>query len=93
MFNDGDCLAERISQQQRRYHEWFRPIARSRVVAIELGAGTAIPTVRVECSLLGAALIRINPREPEVRPGDISLPLGALEALTRVDALLTEDDR
>lgn len=37
-----------------------------------------------------AALVRINPREPEVRHGrGVSLPLGALDALTRIDALLS----
>ena len=62
------------------------------VVVIELGAGTAIPTVRRQAELASAgsgALLRINPREPEVRHGrGISLPLNSLEALTTLDTLL-----
>jgi NAD-dependent SIR2 family protein deacetylase len=88
MFDDLDCLPNRTAEQHRRYREWFRPIASSRVVAVELGAGTAIPTVRIECSLLASTLIRINPREPEVPAGQISVPLGALDALTKIDAVL-----
>jgi hypothetical protein len=57
-------------------------------VAIEMGAGLAIPTVRRECQGRARTLIRINPREPETQAGGISLPMGALEALTRIDAHL-----
>ena len=55
------------------------------VVAIELGAGLAIPTVRRECEACASMLIRINPREAD-EPGGISLPLGALAALERMHA-------
>ncbi|HUQ70496.1 MAG TPA: hypothetical protein VM165_13275 [Planctomycetaceae bacterium] len=57
-------------------------------MAIELGAGLAIPTVRHECERRGRMLIRINPREPQTPAGGISLPMGALEALSRIDAIL-----
>ena len=40
----------------------------------------------------GAALIRINPRESEGPGGTVSLPLGALDALTRIDALVAGED-
>ena len=52
---------------------------------VELGAGQAVPTVRMTCEDLArrcrGTLIRINPREPEVPPGHISLPMGALAAI------------
>jgi hypothetical protein len=35
-------------------------------------------------------LIRINSREAETPEGGIPLPLGALEALIKIDALLAE---
>jgi hypothetical protein len=35
-------------------------------------------------------LIRINPRDATVPAGGISLPLGALEALTAIDAMLAQ---
>lgn len=87
MFNDGDWDSSRTDKQQTRYRDWLRSIDRRRTVAIELGAGLAIPTVRLECESRGDLLVRINPREAEVSAG-VSLPLGALEALERIDSLL-----
>jgi NAD-dependent SIR2 family protein deacetylase len=88
MFNDLDCLPNRTALQHRRYRDWFQPISQRKVIAIELGAGTGIPTVRIECSLLGEILIRINPHEPDVPSGQIGLALGALEALQAIDKRL-----
>jgi NAD-dependent SIR2 family protein deacetylase len=86
MFGDWDWVADRVEEQGRRYAAWLRRVAGRRVVAIELGAGLAIPTVRNECERRGQLLIRINPREADVPPGGIALELGALEALRRIDA-------
>jgi NAD-dependent SIR2 family protein deacetylase len=89
MFDDWEWVYDRVDAQGRRYAKWVRSIAGQRVVAIELGAGLAIPTVRNNCEGVGDVLIRINPREPDVPPGGIALELGALEALTRLDGLMT----
>ncbi|AKU10304.1 Silent information regulator protein Sir2 [Azoarcus sp. CIB] len=49
---------------------------------IELGAGTAIPTVRGFGERANGTLIRINPTEPQIgKPSAISLRLGALEGI------------
>jgi hypothetical protein len=48
----------------------------------------AIPTVRAECEAHATTLIRINPREADTPTGGISLPLGALEALSRIDVMM-----
>lgn len=93
MFNDVDCVADRVSQQSRRYHAWLRSVAGRNVVAIEFGAGTAIPTVRIECVVHGSTVVRVNPRDADVPPDGISLPLGALEAIVRLDDLLANDRR
>jgi hypothetical protein len=49
-----------------------------------------VPTIRHFCERAArqtqATLIRINPREPDVPAGHISLPLGARQALTAIDA-------
>jgi hypothetical protein len=58
------------------------------VVAIEIGAGLAIPTVRRECEARGHVLVRINPREAETRAGGISLALGAAVALGAIEETL-----
>jgi NAD-dependent SIR2 family protein deacetylase len=88
MFGDWGWLHDRHDEQRRRYGEWLRRVEGHRVVAIELGAGLAIPTVREECEGRADVLIRVNPREPETPAGGIALPVGALEALTKIDAHL-----
>ena len=52
------------------------------------GAGTGVPTVRLECESRGGFLIRINPRESDVPRRAVALPLGSLEALRRMNALV-----
>ena len=53
---------------------------------VELGAGTAVPTVRNTsehiATSLNATLIRINPRESF--GAEIELPMGAIEALSHI---------
>jgi NAD-dependent SIR2 family protein deacetylase len=91
MFGDYDWLPGRTEQQNRAHTDWLR--AHPRPAVIEIGAGTAVPTVRRHAELAAAAtgaLIRINTREPTVRHGHgVSLPLPAAEALSRLDALLS----
>jgi hypothetical protein len=60
---------------------------------IELGAGTAIPSVRHFGQQViqqhNGRMVRINPREPQVAsPLDVGLAMGSLAALTAIDALL-----
>lgn len=91
MFGDGGWLAYRTRDQQSQLIEWHREQgdAGAHIVAIEMGAGTAIPTVRFACERIAQTVIRINPRECVVRPGDIALEMGALAALQAIDALIS----
>jgi len=84
MFADWQWNAQRSVEQQARYENWLRRASGSRLVVIELGAGLAIPTVRRECEGRAEVLIRINPREAETPPGGISLPMGALDAISAI---------
>lgn len=88
MFGDWAWDEARCEEQLGRYAAWLRRVQGRRIVAVELGAGLAIPTVRVECEARGQVLIRINPREADTPSPGIPLPLGALEALVKIDALL-----
>jgi len=92
MFNDSDWEAERNSAQGQRLDVWLANVDPEMLAIVECGAGTAIPSVRHFCeglaNLRGATLIRINPREPDVPPGQISIQLGAKEALEKIDAFL-----
>lgn len=84
MFGDGTWLEDRTARQWRRYEQWQADVTRARLVTIECGAGTAVPTVRRQSEGQPGTLVRINVREPEVPPGGIGLPLGAREALERL---------
>ncbi|MDO9333219.1 MAG: Sir2 family NAD-dependent protein deacetylase [Dehalococcoidales bacterium] len=87
MFGDWDFEGHRYEQSESSLLTW---VARaSRPVVIEIGAGTAIPSARHFGEELNCPLIRINPSESQVGlHRDISIPLGAKEALVRItDAL------
>jgi NAD-dependent SIR2 family protein deacetylase len=88
MFRDHGWVDERSEAQAVEYQRWCRERDPAGLVVVELGGGSAVPTVRNESERRAGQLIRINPREPEVPPGGISIPLGALAALERIDAQL-----
>ncbi|MCL5284863.1 MAG: NAD-dependent deacetylase [Nitrospirae bacterium] len=80
MFGDFGWNDSRTRDQEHRFRAWRRTV--SRPVVIEIGAGTAIPTVRLFGEAQQAPLVRINPRDwRTIRPGDFSLPLGALDGI------------
>ncbi|WP_410637159.1 SIR2 family NAD-dependent protein deacylase [Amycolatopsis sp. lyj-346] len=86
MFGDFSWVPDRSQAQLDELTAWRRT-ARNLVV-VELGAGQAVPTVRRYAELASAAtgaLIRINPREPEIRHGrGVSIAAGALETLEQL---------
>ncbi len=89
MFGDWGWDSFDAEAQQQRLRSWLASIEGTRVVVVECGAGKAIPTVRHACEQIArrhdGTLIRINPRDPEVPDGGISLPMGAIEALRAID--------
>jgi NAD-dependent SIR2 family protein deacetylase len=90
MFDDWEWDPAKHAEQLYLYRRWLYHAQGRRIVAVELGAGLSIPTVRRECEARSQVLIRINPRDATVPAGGISLPLGALEALTAIDAMLAQ---
>lgn len=94
MFGDWHWIPRRTEEQEARLRAWLSRAeqADGPLVVVELGAGTAVPTVRLTAEHLarrpGATLVRINPREPECPPGGISLSMTALDALRAIDGLL-----
>jgi NAD-dependent SIR2 family protein deacetylase len=88
MFGDGGWDTTRSDEQEEQLARWLEGLGDARIAVIECGAGTAIPSVRSFSERMlrrGAALVRINPREPEVPAGAIGLAMGALAALRRLD--------
>ena len=84
MFGDWHWVADRTNAQEQRLQDWLNGDL-GRLVILEMGAGTAVPTVRhtseTVARAVDATLIRINPRESHVPPGHIGFATGALEAL------------
>lgn len=94
MFGDWGWDCSRYEAQAVHLQSWLRRCDRPLVV--ELGAGTAIPSVRRfgEAVVLegGGRLLRINPREAALpRSLGLSLPMGALAALRGIEAALQRD--
>ncbi|MGU7782490.1 SIR2 family NAD-dependent protein deacylase [Burkholderia sp. PU8-34] len=85
MFGDAGWIGAHYDAQQRALEDWLA--GAGRVVVVEVGAGTAIPTVRLLSERIGADVIRINAREAHARRADvIGLKGGALATLTALDA-------
>ncbi|GFO55836.1 NAD-dependent protein deacetylase [Geomonas sp. Red276] len=97
MFGDWGWIEDRTRRQQDRFRAFLDRNAGKRIVVVEMGAGTAIPTVRAASERVGslsrAHVVRINPREPRIAPPHISLPCNALEALAAIDDCLTKPTR
>ncbi len=95
MFGDWSWNSRRSDQQRVRQSAWLQKVddALASVAIIELGAGTAIPSVRhfshQQIRERGARLIRINPRESAVpSPKDMGFAKGAVETLEAIDEYL-----
>lgn len=96
MFGDWSFCGGTYDAAERRLAAFVKSVdvARDKPVVVEMGAGTAIPTVRHFTESLGQTgwtVVRVNPREPEipasVRNG-ISIAAGAKAALTAIDAVV-----
>ena len=86
MFNDWDWAAERTGMQMARLREWQARVQRP--VTVEIGAGSAIATVRAFAQGLGAPIIRINPSEWQVTHlGDVGIAVGALEGIRGITSV------
>lgn len=80
MFYDWSWLSGRTDLQEARYHSWISEA--KKLVIIEIGAGTDLPTIRRKAENFRAPLVRINPVEADINGNDsIGLRMGAMEAL------------
>jgi NAD-dependent SIR2 family protein deacetylase len=94
MFGDLDWCDDYAQEQASRMTEWLS--GANRIAILELGAGTAIPSVRFFSDRVlirhRGRLVRINPRESKVPSDrDVGLPVGALEGLTAISKVLGPD--
>lgn len=91
MFNDWDWLEHRQARQAAYMEQWLSEV--ERMVVVEIGAGTAIASVRHFSQRIihefGGRLVRINPREPGVPTSlDVSLATGSNDGLAKIDSLI-----
>ena len=90
MFGDWLWIGNRTQMQSQRFANWLQSIQdrNQKLIVVEAGAGTAVPTVRHTSEALAreysAKLIRINPREYQVPDGNISIPCGAAEGIKKI---------
>ena len=93
MFGDWSWISDRTAGQERTFDEFTTDRLDLPMVVIEMGAGTAIPTIRYTSEDLGrrarATVVRVNPREGQIAPPHISIPCGALEGLRGIEAALS----
>ncbi len=92
MFGDYSWLSDRTSGQEMRFDSFLSQHQHEPMVVIEMGAGTAIPTIRYMSERIGqsrdATVVRINPREAHISGGHVSLSCGAVEGLEGIDSFL-----
>ena len=88
MFGDWAWISHRSDQQKSAFESWLASLHAKRLVVIECGAGTAIPSIRsISCQVAertSGTLIRINPRDFDVPSGQISIPYGALYGISQL---------
>ncbi len=92
MFEDWSWLSERSNRQAAGLARFLERHRASPPAVLEIGAGTAVATIRRFSASLarspGVRIIRVNPRESAIKPPHVSLDRGALDALREIDALL-----
>jgi len=90
MFRDWSWNPLRTHQQELRMRNWLHMLKHdsAKIAIIEIGAGTAVASVRHWTETLSrnstVSLIRINPREAQVPSGSIGLALNAGEGIQRI---------
>ncbi len=91
-FADYAWSPSRCNQQRELFNRFWRRIEGKRTLVIEIGAGRAVPNIRVFSGTLGqrenVMLVRINPTDPQTMKPHIGLKMGGLEALVEMDGLL-----
>ena len=88
MFGDTGWIEDATERQYDRYAKWLNDVSSLQLTIIEIGAGTAVPTVRRACERRAAGpngtLVRINPRESQGENA-ISISLVAKAALDAIN--------
>jgi NAD-dependent SIR2 family protein deacetylase len=91
MFNDTAWVDAATRVQMQAFERWKSAVRGLRLVIVEIGAGTAIPTIRRigerAAERAQTTLVRINPEEAahDAAENVLVVPLPALQALRLID--------
>ncbi|MCK4690948.1 MAG: NAD-dependent deacetylase [Desulfuromonadales bacterium] len=92
MFGDYSWLPQRTAAQEDNFDTFLEMNRGGQLVVIEMGAGSALPTIRNLSERLGqrhqARVLRINPREAQIGKPHLSFASGSVEALSGIAAEL-----
>ncbi len=89
MFGDSAWIDHNMRVQHARLQGWRNKV--DRLLVIEIGAGTAIPTVRIFGERQDAPIVRINTDDAKTQVGrGVSLPMTGLEAMRGIASALLE---
>lgn len=90
MFNDNYFCFSQLDKESLKYTAWVQ--GKKNLVGIEIGAGTAVPSLRDYGRRNTSMLVRINPHESSIyRPQDISIPQTAIEGIRTLKHILTPE--
>ncbi len=89
MFGDFGWIFEREKMQRERLYNFLNQLDKKDLAIIEIGAGEAVPTIRLTSEELAieyeARLIRINPRDFNTPQNGIAIPLTAKKAIEEIE--------
>jgi len=93
MFGDFAWLDGRTASQRARFDLFLEEVRDLRLLVVEMGAGSGIPTIRMTSERLGrrgdSFVVRLNPREADVPAAHLGIPVGALEGLAGIERALS----
>lgn len=92
MFDDYHWQPERSEAQEERFQHWKDYLGshpKKKLLVIEIGAGTEIPSVRLLVESMNTDIIRINPRESQGGNNVVSISEGGLKALLEIDKYIS----
>ena len=92
MFGDWDWIGDRSDKQMKRFVSWKASMVKEKkkIAVIEIGAGTAIPSIRSmsesSAKQFKTPLIRINPRKYQGLYNTIKLSFGGADGIQKICA-------
>lgn len=90
MFYDAEWVQKRTARQRECLEYWQSSL--NKMVVVELGAGTALPTIRRFSLSRRCPVIRIDPRNATLPPdAGVGLAMGARQALELIAAAMRLD--